>query len=259
MELISSAANPLIKKARALRQHKVRAETGLFLVEGIHHVGEVMEAGWKVETVLYAPDLLTSSYAGELIERTVRLPARLQPVSAKVMGALAGKDNPQGILAIVHQRQASLDALRGAQRIVALVAPQDPGNVGAILRSVDAAGADGLALLDGGVDLFHPTVVRASMGALFWKPVVRSSFDEFAEHARTNGWQLIATSAHSVSDPRAFAPRLPWALVLGSEQKGLSEQQTSACDATIGLPMRGRVSSLNLAVAAGVLLYHLQP
>jgi TrmH family RNA methyltransferase len=138
---------------------------------------------------------------------------------------------------------------------VALVSPQDPGNVGTILRTLDAVGADGLFLLDGGVELYHPTVVRSSMGVIFWKPVVQTSFDEFAAWASKGRYQLIGTSAHADVDYQTLVPSLPWILLLGSEQKGLSVEQTRICDVTVSLPMHGRVSSLNLAVAAGVLLY----
>jgi TrmH family RNA methyltransferase len=258
--LITSFSNPLIKQARALHQRKARVETGLFLVEGLHHIGQAVEAHWDVETLLYAPEFLTSNFARGLLERLERsqpgsVQTRLQPVSAEVMESLADKDNPQGLLAIVGQRRQTLASLREKKALVALVAPQDPGNVGTILRTMDAVGADGLFLLDGGVDLYHPTVVRASMGTIFWKPIVQTSFDEFALWARAQSMQLIGTSAHADVDYHTLVPREPWTLVLGNEQKGLSREQTAACDVTVSLPMRGRVSSLNLAVAAGILLY----
>ena len=249
---ITSLNNPLIKQARALRQKKTRHESGLFLVEGIHHVGEAVEAGWDVDSVLYAPDLLTSSFARDLV---ARLGAKPQPVSASVMESLADKDNPQGILAIVRQRQIKMDDLGSIRTAAALVAPQDPGNVGTILRTLDAVGADALFLLDGGVELYHPTVVRSSMGTIFWKPVVQAAFDEFVKWARKGNVQLIGTSAHGDVDYQTLIPRPPWILVLGNEQKGLAAAQTSTCDVEVSLPMKGRVSSLNLAVAAGVLLY----
>jgi TrmH family RNA methyltransferase len=129
--------------------------------------------------------------------------------------------------------------------------------VGAILRTLDAVGADGLFLLDGGVDLYHPTVVRSSMGTLFWKPVVQTSFNEFVAWAHAGKYQLIGTSAHGEVEYHTLVPQTPWVLVLGNEQKGLSLEQTKVCDVTVSLPMKGRVSSLNLAVAAGVLLYAL--
>lgn len=259
--LITSLSNPLVRQARALRQKKARLESGLFLVEGIHHVGEAVQAGWEIESALYAPELLTSHFARDLISRLGTTPLA---VSAQVIESLADKENPQGILAIVRQKQVQLDEFRssapaGAQKITraaALVAPQDPGNVGTILRTMDAVDADALFLLEGGVELYHPTVVRSSMGTIFWKPVIQASFDEFVEWARQGNFQLIATSAHGHVDYQTFVPVIPWVLVLGNEQKGLSGEQTRACDVAVSLPMKGRVSSLNLAVAAGILLFN---
>jgi rRNA methylases len=250
--IITSLSNPLIKQARSLHQKKARSESGLFLVEGIHHVGEALSAGWAVETLIYAPDLLTSDFGRSLIDR---LPTKAQAVSAPVIESLADKENPQGILALVHQRKTQLSSLQSLRTAVALVSPQDPGNVGTILRTMDAIGVDALLLLDGGVELFHPTVVRSSMGTIFWKPVVEILFDDFVAWARGQNFQLIGTSAHGDVEYQTFVPNYPWVLVLGNEQKGLSSEQTKACDVTVSLPMKGRVSSLNLAVAAGVLLY----
>lgn len=250
--IITSQGNPLVKQVRSLRQKKGRSESGLFIVEGIHHVGEVVQAGWDVQIVIYSPGLLTSDFARDLVSR---LDARPQPVSAQVMESLAEKDNPQGILALVHQKKLRIQEIGNFNRVVALVSPQDPGNVGTILRTMDAVGAEALFLLDGGVELYHPTVVRSSMGALFWKPVVQTSFDQFVRWARAGEYQLIGTSARGDVEYRTLVPHIPWALVLGNEQKGLSQEQTNACDVTVSLPMRGRASSLNLSVAAGVLLY----
>jgi TrmH family RNA methyltransferase len=126
---------------------------------------------------------------------------------------------------------------------------------------MDAVGADALFLLDSldptraSVELYHPTVVRSSMGTLFWKPVIQASFQEFVEWARRGNCQLIGTSTHGDVEYQTFNPQMPWILLLGNEQKGLSPEQIRACDVTVSLPMKGRVSSLNLAVAAGVLLY----
>jgi TrmH family RNA methyltransferase len=251
--LIASPSNPLIKQARALHQKKARNESGLFLVEGIHHVGECLDAGWDVESVLYASGMLTSAFAHDLITRLSFTP---QPVTPQVMESLADKENPQGILAIVRQKQTHLNELGQITRAVALVSPQDPGNVGTILRTMDAVDADALFLLDKGVELYHPTVVRSSMGTLFWKPVVEVTYDEFFQWARAGKYQLIGTSAHGDVEYHTLVPQVPWALVLGNEQKGLSPKQMNACDVTVSLPMKGRSSSLNLSVAASVLLYH---
>ncbi len=215
--LISSPSNPLIKQARALRQKKARNESGLFLVEGIHHVGEAVESGWDILEILYASSVLTSPFAHDLISRFSFKP---QPVTAQVMETLADKENPQGILAIVRQKKGLLKELEPIKRAVALVSPQDPGNVGTILRTMDAVGADVLFLLDGGVELYHPTVVRASMGTLFWKPIIQTSFDEFMAWARRGKYQLIGTSAKADVEYQTLIPQIPWVLLLGQRAKG---------------------------------------
>lgn len=256
--LITSLSNPLVKQARALRQRKARAASGLFVVEGLHHVGSAFEAGWEIETIIYAPDLLKGDFAQSLLEDAQRSGFTLQPVSTKVMDSLAEKDNPQGILTVVKQRNFTFGDLDSIQSGVALISPQDPGNLGTILRTLDAVGSDALFLLDGGVDLYHPTCVRASMGTIFWKPIVQASFDEFVNWAKTGNIKLVGTSAHAQMNYHEInTGKSPWILLLGSEQKGLSEEQLSACDVTVSMPMRGKVSSLNLAVAAGILLYAL--
>ncbi len=250
--MITSRSNPLIKQVQALRQRKTRAETGLFLVEGIHPVGEALEAGWKIESVLYSPETLTSNFAHDLISR---VSANLQPISVHIMESISDKDNPQGILAVVHQQKTNLVDLEDIRRGAAIISPQDPGNVGTILRTLDAVQADVLFLLDGGVDPYHPTSVRASMGTLFWTPIVQTSFREFKDWSGKYGLQIIGTSARAEMDYRKLEADHSWILLLGSEQKGLSQEHINACDLIVSLPMHGRASSLNLAVAAGILLY----
>jgi TrmH family RNA methyltransferase len=253
-DLITSRSNPLIKKIRALRDSRARADTGLFLVEGIHPVAEALAAGWEIEELVYAPESLRSQHALDMLSR---FEGKKERVTASVFEAVAAKDNPQGILAVVRKTLRSLTDVAVISRAVALDAPQDPGNLGTIIRTLDAVGGGALFVLDGGVDPFHPAVPRASMGALFWIPVVSAGFSAFSAWRKARQYQLIGTSAHGGIDYRRFAPQPPWILLLGSEQKGLSDEKKAQCDAVLTLPMAGRASSLNLAVAAGVLLYGL--
>jgi TrmH family RNA methyltransferase len=258
IEILTSRNNPLVKEFRALSQAKLRKTSGLFLVEGIHHVGAAVEADWDVDTILYAPELLTSEYARDLLLASAKKGIRCQSASADIFCTLAGKENPQGILASVAQRKTTLADLNGFRYGAAVLAPQDPGNVGTILRTIDAVGADALILLDGGVDIYHPKVVRASMGALFWKPVVRTSFDNLLAWTQEKNLQLFGTSARGTSDLSALnLAEKGWVLLLGSEQKGLSAEQVDACDTLLSLPMHGKGTSLNLGVATGVFLYGL--
>jgi TrmH family RNA methyltransferase len=259
-EIISSRANLIVKQIRSLHSKKGRSEEGLFLIEGIHPVGEAIEAGWEIETLVYAPELLTSDFARQVVEKRTRSGLRCIAMTGDLFTSNADKDNPQGILAIARQRERTFESF-SREKIslaAAAVSPQDPGNVGTILRTLEAVGAGGLILVDGGVELYHPSVVRASMGALFWVPVVQATFDEFAKWSKKNGFQLVGSSAHATIDYRVIHHGYkPIILLLGNEQKGLSPEQMAVCDLVVSLPMKGRVSSLNLAVAAGVLLYQL--
>lgn len=255
---LTSRSHPKIKQIRALRQRQAREESGLFLVEGIRPIGEAVEAGISLAYLCYAPDLLTSDYALQLIEEQRAKGLPVYAVAGKIFAALAEKENPQGIIAVVHRPRLTLADLapESAPWVVALVAPQDPGNIGAILRTMDAVGADALLLLDSSADPYHPRAVRASMGTLFWHPVVMATFDQFAAWAKAQGYHVYGTSAHASTSYREVARyERPAVLLLGSEREGLSATQAACCQQLIRLPMRGRATSLNLAVAAGVMLY----
>lgn len=262
MEVITSRANEKIKRARALRQRKARQERGAFLVEGIRHVGEALEAGAEIEEIFFAPELLRSPLAQGWIEKLAERGLPCHAASAAAFASLAEKENPQGILAVVRQRLASLEDLHPGNFPwgVALVNPQDPGNLGAILRTIDAVGASGLLLLEESADPFHPSAVRASMGAIFWHPLARASFEESAAWAHRNAYHVYGASAHASRDFREVAAyERPAILLLGSEREGLTPEQAALCQDVLRLPMRGRTTSLNLAVAAGVLLYAMLP
>jgi TrmH family RNA methyltransferase len=258
MKTLSSRSNPIIKQTRALQRRKARAATGLYLVEGIHPVGEAFDAGAAVQHVCYAPDLLSSEFAHNLIQEQSKRGTPCYALTQELFTYLAGKENPQGLLAVVRQNQIELNQLSPDNFSwgVALVSPQDPGNIGTILRTVDAVGASGLLLLENSADPFHPTAVRASMGGIFWYPVVKSSFTEFTLWARKHEYQIFGTSTHGAigyHDIKLY--QRPLILLMGSEREGLSREQAVVCQEFIQLPMHGHGSSLNLAVATGIMLY----
>ncbi|MGW8251247.1 MAG: TrmH family RNA methyltransferase [Anaerolineales bacterium] len=258
MDMITSRSNSKIRSARALKQRKLRDERKSFLVEGIHLVGAAVEAGAQIEAIFYAPDLLTSQYALDLIDQAREMGVDCYSTTSEVFASMASKEHPQGILAVVEQSERKLSGLipENFPLDVACVAPQDPGNVGAILRTIDAVSASGLILLNGGVDVYHPTAVRASMGAIFRQPVVRATFHAFATWVETNGYHIYGSSSQGSQDYREIERySLPLILLLGSEGQGLTEKQAGICDNILRIPMAGKVTSLNLAVSAGVLLY----
>ena len=269
MEPITSFSNPKIKQARALRQRKARQESGQFLVEGIRPVGEAATAAAAgrpvgIDMLLYAPDRLESDFAWQLVQEQSQAGIPCYPVTTEVFESISEKENPPGILAIVRLAQPPLDSLTPLNFPwgVALLAPQDPGNLGTILRTIDAVGASGLILVNDpqsgrfSCDPHHPAAVRASMGTLFWLPVVSVSFSRFAGWIGEGGYHLYGASAHgSISSRTAGGYLRPAVLLLGSEQEGLAPEHMAICERLVCLPMLGRASSLNLAVAAGIMLY----
>jgi TrmH family RNA methyltransferase len=267
MPTLLSHNNPRIKQIRKLLvNRKERHSSKLFIVEGIRHVGEAIDAGAGMEYICYAPHLLTSEYTQQLIQQQSRSGVPCLAVDNSTFDQISGKEHPQGILAVVRQPDIKLESLNPQLFAwgVALVAPQDPGNIGTILRTIDAVGASGLLLLDDPsanqfcADAFHPNSVRASMGSIFWHPLVSAAFTEFANWAKENGYTIYGTSSHANEDylqVEKFSP--PMILLMGSEREGLTPSQSAICDVMLKMPMIGHVTSLNLAVATGVMLYQI--
>ncbi len=265
MKNLTSRNNPKIKQIhQLLSQRKQREASGLFVVEGIRHVGEACAAGAKVDFICYAPELLSSTFALQLVEEQSNLGIPCYAVEKEIFLGLSSKDNPQGILAVIRRPSLELDGLsvENFKWGVALVAPQDPGNIGSILRTIDAVGASGLLLLDDPAnnqfcaDPYHPGSVRASMGSIFWYPVVSTTFSSFVSWVTKQGYHVYGTSAHATEDYRSITQYLsPLILLMGSEREGLTASQAVVCAEMVSIPMQGRVTSLNLAIATGVMLY----
>lgn len=257
--MITSAANPTVKRVRALRQRKARDETGLCFLEGIRLVAEAARSGAALEQLVVAPALLSSPFARELVAEQSRAGVPVLEVSPEVFAALSQKDGPQGLAAVARQRWDDLADLRlGAPPgWVALIEPADPGNLGTIIRTADAVGAAGLIIIGPGADPYDPAALRASMGAAFALRLARASWDQFAAWKRATGACLVGTSDQAPTDFQSVAYPQPLVLLMGSERQGLSPDQQALCDMVVSIPMRGRSDSLNLAVATGVMLYEL--
>jgi TrmH family RNA methyltransferase len=256
MDFITSPNNRQIAQIRALRRRRERDGSGLFLAEGLRIVMEALTTRSAVECLVVAPDLLTSDAAWGVLEAARRRGVPRLAVSAEVFRSLSTRDRPAGLAAVVRQRWDTL-ASTGADGgcWVALTEVQDPGNLGTVLRTADAAGAAGVILVGSGVDPYHPTAVRASMGALFSRRIVRASAGELVTWAARHGCRLIGASGAGDLDYRAVSYRRPLVLVMGSERQGLGGTLLGACAAVVRIPMLGRSDSLNLAVAASLLLY----
>jgi len=256
-ELISSAANPLVKRMRLLGDRKHRRREGAFVVEGIQPVWQAVEAGADVEVLVVAPDLLGTPAAG-MVAAQEAAGVRVARLTGELFARVSARDGPSGLAAIVRARVlglASLPVAPGAV-FVALHEIGNPGNLGTIIRTADAAGAAGVVLIGAAADPFDPAAVKASMGALFAVPVARAADPaEFFAWAAGSAVTVVTTSAKArTSFWDAGYPR-PLALLLGTEGAGLPDDVLAAGDQQVRIPMTGTAESLNLAVAAGLLLY----
>ena len=257
--MITSLSNERIKAIRKLQDRKGRQESGLFYIEGLRIVAEAVEEHAQFDTLLTAPDLLKSEFAQQLVEQQRTLGVPVLEVSAEVFHRISLKEGPQGLAAVVHQRWTALDeiSLEPGHIWVALDSVADPGNLGTILRTLDAVGGDGVILLDQSTDPYDPTSVRASMGALFTQSLVRASLAEFALWKRQRGVPVVGTSDKARADYHTYHYPNEMILLMGSERQGLQKEHLELCDEVVSIPMLGKSDSLNLAVAAAVVLFEI--
>ena len=246
---ISSPSNPVLKALKALNDKRGRREAGQFLAEGLRVCTEALEAGIVPETLLFTPEAERHPLTQALIDATWDLRGTILRTTPDLMQRLTGKDNAQAVAAAYPIPDISLDRIDRSTAKLWLVAEnlKDPGNFGTMLRTCDATGAGGVILLDQSCDPFSVEAVRASMGALFSRQVARATGPEFFAWLRQGPAHLVGA---------ALTDQAPCFLLMGNEQAGLPADYTAQCDAVVKLPMLGAADSLNVAVCAGVLLYH---
>ena len=255
-EHIASSSNPLVKRARKLRQRKHRQAEGTFIVEGIAPTAQALHHA-DVEVVMYSPELLTSERALELVQ-SASGDIRVVAVPPDVFGSFSDRDHPVGIAAIGRAKTLRLRDLEvGADSIfVALHEVGNPGNLGTIVRTADAAGAAGVIAIGESTDYWHPSSIKASMGTVFTTPLVAiPGAREAVTWARDNAMTIVTTTAHTEIEHWSTTYSRPALLLFGSEGHGLSDDLLDEGDLAVRIPMRGSATSLNLAVAVGIVLY----
>jgi TrmH family RNA methyltransferase len=260
--LITSPANSRIKQIRRLlRERKEREQSGSYYIEGLRIVGEAVQVGVEIETLIVAPDLLTSPFGKDLLHQAGESGIPTLEVSPEVFRDLSVKEGPQGIGAVVRQRWMNLEEIHPelGDLWIALDSVADPGNLGTILRTNDAVGGVGVILLDHSTDPYEASSWRASMGAIFSQHLVRAQLDEFSSWKRRTGVKVIGASGAASKEYHSVHYPDPMVLLMGSERMGLLEAHLWMCDEVVSIPMVGRSDSLNLAVATGIILsevYH---
>ncbi|MFF0147415.1 TrmH family RNA methyltransferase [Amycolatopsis sulphurea] len=256
-DLITSAANPLAKRIRQLADRKHRRRAGAFVVEGLQPVWYAVEAGWEIETLIVAPGLLTGAAALRMVGEQESAGIPVARLSSELFTRLVDRDGPGGLAAVVRSRTGDLSTLEAPPGaiFVALHRIANPGNLGTIIRTVDAVGGAGVILIGDTVDAYAPAAVKASMGSLFAVDVVQASAEEFFGWAEERGVTVLATSGTAEDDHWSAPYDPPLAILLGSEREGLPDELLAGASQRLRIPMVGTVDSLNIGVAASIMLY----
>jgi TrmH family RNA methyltransferase len=256
-EKISSLQNPRIKQLVKLRDRRPRDEAGVFLVEGYREIRRALEKAVPLTELYFSPEWFLGENEPALIAQAQAAGAQVFELTKDTFAKVAYRERPDGLLAVAPQWRRSLDDLKLPAKPLLLVveAIEKPGNLGTILRGADAAGCDAVIVCDPVTDIFNPNVVRASTGVLFSVPLV------VEESARVQGWlrekkiRSVATTPAADTLYTAADLRGPLAVIMGSEQYGLSEFWLKNADLPVRIPMAGQADSLNVAMATIITLF----
>jgi RNA methyltransferase, TrmH family len=255
--VIDSRNHHAIKRIRRLHVRAERDRTGLSYVEGMRFIAQAVQHRVPIEVLVTCRPLLTHPFARHLVRQLRQTGTPILEVTPDVLSSVALVDDPQGIGAVVRQRWTPLERIVPANDScwIMLDTVRSPGNLGTILRTSEAVGGAGLILLGEAVDPYDPATVRASMGSLFSQRFVRTTVADVLRWKDRQQCVLVGTAPSAVTDYQAVDYHAPTVLLLGGERKGLSSELRALCDVVVRIPMLGDTDSLNLSVAASLLLY----
>jgi TrmH family RNA methyltransferase len=252
---ISSAHNPLIKQLIQLKdKSRARKKSGLFLIEGKRELSLAIKGAYQIETLLFFPDLFSESEAKSMS----RYGIDIIEISQDVFQKLAYRDSTEGVIAVVKSKTHNLEELKFHTKnplILVAEAPEKPGNIGALLRTADAANVDAVVIANPKSDLYNPNIIRSSIGCVFTTEIALASTQETIDFLKTYNF-LIFSAILQESEPyykQDFTP--PTAIVVGTEATGLTEDWRKVATKNISIPMQGVIDSMNVSVAAGILIF----
>ncbi len=256
-EKITSLQNPRLKQLVKLRDRRPRDESGTFLVEGYREIRRALEKGIRFQELYFSPEWFLGENEPELIKKAEASGALLFELSKEAFAKAAYRERPDGLLGVAPQWQRTLDSLTLPENpfILVIEAIEKPGNLGTILRSADAAGCDAVIVCDPVTDLFNPNVVRASTGVLFSVACVVDESQRVHAWLKARGIRSIATTPAATALYSDSDLTGPLAIVMGSEQYGLSDFWLRAADLPVRIPMAGQADSLNVAMATLITLF----
>ena len=254
-EIITSAQNPKIKTLLTLQEKsKERRKSGLFVVEGRRELLHCIEAGYEPYAVFYCPDIISEEDFQEIASRCscgfIKVP---QPLYDKV----AYRGGTEGVIAELRCKNMGLEALTLPENplVVVLESVEKPGNLGAVLRSADASGADAVIVCDPLTDMYNPNLIRSSIGAIFTVPVATASSEDTITWLKAKGIKIYTAQLQDSEWYYDTDMRGGTAIVMGTEATGLTDCWRKAADAHIKIPMLGRLDSLNVSVSAAILMF----
>lgn len=253
---ISSSQNPFVKHVLALQKKRERKKEAQFLLEGFSEISLAAASSYQIESLVYCPDFFRASER-TLIANLEKRGTSILVCNETVFRKISYRDTPDGVLAIVKSQYLFLNELvfNSQSFFLILESLEKPGNLGAILRSADAAGAAGVIVVDEGVDLYNPNVIRASVGALFTVPTVVCSNEECLYWLKAKKIASIAATPEACISYTDFSVKGPIAFVMGREHEGLSSFWKKNADHQVKIPMVGKVDSLNVSVTSALLLF----
>lgn len=255
--ILTSAQNPKVKHLMALQQKSAeRRKAGLFVVEGARELLHCLHAGYEVDTLFYCPEIL-APYEGAAEIMALAGKVRSYEVSAQIYNKVAYRGSTEGVIAEMKTKSMALGDLRLPENplIVVLERVEKPGNLGAVLRSADAATADAVIVCDPLTDLFNPNLIRSSIGAIFTVPTVACTSEECIKFLKERHIQILTAQLQDSSLYYDTDMRRGTAIVMGTESTGLTNIWRAAADAHIRIPMKGKLDSLNVSVSAAILLF----
>ncbi|MEY4011844.1 MAG: hypothetical protein RIT22_968 [Bacteroidota bacterium] len=253
MKQISSVQNPFIKSLVLLQEKaKARKQTGTFLIEGQREINIAIKGGYKLETVLFLPEVCSEKEAQQLAPK-----AELIEINKEVYQKLAYRDTTEGILAVAKTKSTLLSDLKLSENPLILVAeaPEKPGNIGALLRTADAANLDAVIIANPKSDLYNPNIVRSSVGCLFTNQIATGSTAEIIAFLKEKNIQFYCATLQNSNGYHLENYTTPTALVVGTEATGLTQEWRDAATQNIIIPMQGEIDSMNVSVAAAILIF----
>ena len=253
MKQISSVQNPFIKSLVLLQEKaKARKQTGTFLMEGQREISIAIKGGYQIETVLFLPEICTEKQASQLAPT-----AELIEINKEVFQKLAYRDTTEGILAVAKTKSTLLSDLQLSENPLILVAeaPEKPGNIGALLRTADAAHLDAVIIANPKSDLYNPNIVRSSVGCLFTNQIAIGTTAEIIAFLKEKNIAIYCATLQNSNGYHLENYTTPTALVVGTEATGLTQAWRDAATQNIIIPMQGEIDSMNVSVAAAILIF----